>query len=295
MNAADGATRYVRRIRRVYPELDVRTARLVQGHGQNNAVLLVDDAVVFRFPRYRSGIARLEREVAILRAVRGRVSLATPDPTYAAFGERAVGKVFVGYRMIPGEPLWRDTLEAIGDAGVLVALGRQVGGFLRTLHAVPVAGVLPEEAASFDPLAAWRDLYARIRRRLFPRMRPEARDAVARHFEGFLADPRGLPTAPALVHGDFGTGNILYDPGARAISGVIDFGGAGPGDPAVDFAALPWSPAPFFEGIAAAHPEIRRAGERVRFYRGTFALQEALFGAEQGDRDALRRGIAAYV
>jgi aminoglycoside 2''-phosphotransferase len=239
VTAATGAAPYVRRVRQVYTDLGVRTTRVVRGHGQNNAVLLVDDALVFRFPRYPAGIARLEREVAVLRGIRGRVSLATPDPVYTAFGEWAVGKVFVGYPLIPGEPLWQETLDGIGDPAVLDALGRQVGAFLRELHAVPVAELLPDEAAAFDPLAGWRDLYARIRRRLFPRMRPDARDATARHFEAFFADPAGLPAAPVLVHGDFGTGNILYDPAARAISGVIDFGGAGPGDPAVDFAALP--------------------------------------------------------
>jgi len=294
MSAVDGIAPYLRRIRQVCPDVEVRTAQLVPSQGQNNAIVLVDDAIVFRFPRYAAGIARLEREVAILRAVRGRVGLATPEPLYAAFGEREVGSAFVGYPIIPGEPLDQKTLDGAGDADVLVGLGRQVGAFLRELHALPVADVLPDEAAAFDPLAAWRDLYARIRWRLFPLMRPDAHAATARHFEAFFADPAGLPPSPALVHGDFGTGNILYDPKARAVSGVIDFGSAGPGDPAVDFAALPWSPPPFYDGIASAYPEIRTAAVRVRFYRGTFALQEALFGAEQDDEDALRRGIAPY-
>ncbi|MCP4426075.1 MAG: phosphotransferase [Chloroflexi bacterium] len=32
---------------------------------------------------------------------------------------------------------------------------------------------------------------------------------------------------PSLRHGDFGTGNILYNPQRQAISGIIDFGFAG--------------------------------------------------------------------
>jgi len=37
-----------------------------------------------------------------------------------------------------------------------------------------------------------------------------------------------------LRYGDFGTGNILYDPQTLTISGIIDFGFAGLGDGALD-------------------------------------------------------------
>jgi len=45
---------------------------------------------------------------------------------------------------------------------------------------------------------------------------------------------------------------------ARRITGVIDFGGAGVGDPAVDFAAVPWSPAAFYDGLVGAYLRLRR-------------------------------------
>ncbi|HEV8636338.1 MAG TPA: aminoglycoside phosphotransferase family protein [Chloroflexota bacterium] len=285
----------VGRVRAVYPRLTIRATRLITGHGQNNLVLVADDRLVFRFPRHPTGIADLPREARILRAVGPRVPLPVPDPLYVSLDEPEVGKVFVGYPMIPGQPLWRETLDAIADAPALEALGEQIGAFLRRLHAVPVADVLPDEAAAFDPLAFWRDLYAGIERRLFGHMRPDARAATARRFEAFLADPASAAFRPALVHGDFGTGNILHDPVRLAATGVIDFGHAGVGDPAVDFAALPWTPPPFFEGLTAAYPDVALAPDRVRFYRGTFALQEALFGAEEGDEAAFRAGIAPYV
>jgi hypothetical protein len=34
---------------------------------------------------------------------------------------------------------------------------------------------------------------------------------------------------------------------------------------------------------------------RARFHVGTFALQEALWGIEHGDQDAVRSGLARYV
>ncbi|NIV36025.1 MAG: hypothetical protein GWN58_43215, partial [Anaerolineae bacterium] len=52
-----------------------------------------------------------------------------------------VGQAFAGYRMIPGEPLWRDTFRAIESQAVVRALADQVAGFLHSLHSVPVKGL----------------------------------------------------------------------------------------------------------------------------------------------------------
>ncbi len=68
---------------------------------------------------------------------------------------------------------------------------------------------------------------ADIREKLFPLMRPDAREQVTAHFERALDDPATFAYTPALVHGDFGAGNILYDARARSISGIIDWSSAG--------------------------------------------------------------------
>jgi aminoglycoside 2''-phosphotransferase len=288
------AAALARRVREVYPNLTIGATRLIDEQGQNNVVLVADERLVFRFPRHAAGIAALAREASVLRAVRSHLPLPVPAPRYSSFDVLEVGQAFLGYPMLPGQPLRQRTLDAIADPAALVALGEQIGGFLRRLHAVPIAAVLPEEAAAFDPLAFWRDLYDRVERHLYRHMRPDARAATARHFEAFLADPTSAAFRPALVHGDFGTGNILHDPDRPIATGVIDFGHAGVGDPAIDAAAVPWTPTPFFEGLTAAYPDLATASDRIRFYRGTFALQEALFGAEHGDAAAFQAGIAAY-
>lgn len=265
--------RLTERARRAFPSLAIENVRVLSEQGQNSVVLLADERVVLRFPRYAAGRAALTREVELLRVVRGRLPLTVPEPEW-------VTEDVVGYRLIPGEPL---ALVGIEDHA-LRRLGDGVGAFLRALHLVPM------ETDGFDPSAEWREMFARIEARLFEHMRPDARAAVRRHFEGFV----GGDIRPCLIHGDFGTGNILWDPGPQRITGVVDFGHAGVGDPAVDFAALPWSPAAFLEGLVGAYPAVRQADERVAFYRGTFALQEALFGIENGDDAAFRAGITAY-
>jgi aminoglycoside 2''-phosphotransferase len=156
---------------------------------------------------------------------------------------------------------------------------------------------LPVRPSIAADRGTWEDLYRRIRVRLFPLMRPSAREEVAAHFESALSDRGFWVYDPALIHGDFGTSNILFDATEQRVSGVIDFGSAGIGDPANDIAALtsrnslPEDVVPLME---PAYAGATRLLDRARFYRGTFALQYALFGAEMGDDGALRHGLARY-
>ena len=138
-------------------------------------------------------------------------------------------------------------------------------------------------------------MYKRIRQRLFAAMRAEARAQVALHFEGFLADDANFAVEPVLIHNDFGTSNILYDRLSQRVSGVIDFGSAGLGDPATDIAALRASYGDALLRFVGEVYSINAALlSRARFYQGTFALQEALFGAETGDAEAFAAGMATY-
>ena len=75
------------------------------------------------------------------------------------------------------------------------------------------------------------------------------------------------------------------NPETSRISGIIDFGGSGLGDPAYDFAGILSSYGrEFFDMCMNLYPNGDEISERVKFYKSTFALQEALHGIENGDR-----------
>ncbi|HLJ36447.1 MAG TPA: phosphotransferase, partial [Ktedonobacteraceae bacterium] len=149
----------------------------------------------------------------------------------------------------------------------------------------------------FQGCEEWIDLYNRFRNKLFPFMRPDAREWVVQHFESFLSDERNCSYTPALIHGDFGPGNILYNARTKSISGIIDFSSTGWGDPALDFAAIICSVSygeEFLQRFATVYSGIDAVLSRSRFYAGTFALQEALFGLEDNDPESFESGIARY-
>lgn len=297
MNAAQP---YIERLLAAFPDLTITRAH-IDDSGQNNSVVEVEDAakgaLVFRFARYAEGIRTLRREIVFLRGLRGRLPLATPDPTYVALESERPGEALMGYRRIPGAPLWREELAAIRDAAAVHALAGQVGRFLRALHELAPAAVGLNDLPVSDTTAEWADLYTRFRGSLFAHMRADARAEVARAFETFLGDARNFAYTPALRHGDFGTSNLLWDATARRLTGVIDFGSAGLGDPAVDVAGIICR-AGYGEAFACRmlpfYPALEEMLPRARFYASTFALQYALFGAEQGEPEAFEHGLARY-
>jgi len=206
-------------------------------------------------------------------------------------------RYFVGYRWIPGEPLWRETLLTAHDPRTVQSWADQLGTFLRELHEAPLTDTLSKLLPGYDTRARWADFYKRVETKIFPHMRVDARREVAAQFETYVGDQTNFGHPLTLVHGDFGPGNILFDNRAERVTGVIDFGSGGLDDPAVDLAALI---GPFGYGEAF----IRRFGrtypipqgylERARFYASTFALQDAVFGLENGDAEAFAGGIAPY-
>ena len=273
-------------IAQIAPELDVRTARAA--HGQFNDVVIANEAWVFRFPRSVAAAATLQREVAILRALAGRLTLAIPEPAYASDDPLLP---YMGYPLLPGEPLRRDALATAPDAE-LERLARQLADFLGELHGLPVE-VLPD-ATIHDTRDDWAALFAGFRDQLFPHMRAEAREQVTRDFSAYLEDPASAAWMPVIRHGDLGGDNILRNATSGALTGVIDFASAAIGDPAIDLAALSTLGERMLGHLLAAWPAAEALLERARFYRGTFALQEALYGLRDGDEESFESGIARY-
>ncbi len=281
------SSKYTRLIEAAYPEIEMRSARLHNQDGQFSDVVVVNEALIFRFPRSEHVAASMQREVAILAQLQGRTTLPIPNPVYTS-----ETPVFMGYAMLHGEPVRRETFAVASDA-VIEAAARTLADFLKALHSTPLPLStldLPIEETRAD----WTAMYAEMRNKLYPLMRADAQAEVSAHFERALDNMALWNFTPVLRHGDFGTRNILYDPQTMQINGVIDFGMTGIGDPAQDVGAV-WSLGdrlmpPFFD----RYPEMRATLDRVHFMRGTYALQQALYALRDGNAEDFEDGIAQY-
>jgi aminoglycoside 2''-phosphotransferase len=272
--------------------------------GQNNDVVTIRTSppgreLVLRFPRHTNAALELAHEVKVLECLRGHLPLPIPDPVSVNLGVQEPGRASLGYWKLPGEPLSLALLEQVGrvaGTGARDHIAAQLGAFLVALHAVPLETFDPPVPLANDR-STWERMYTEVRARLFPAMRPEARQEILVHFESYLEDAVSSSWEPTLIHGDFGPSNILYDERTGAVSGIIDWSSAGSGDPATDLAALigPVSYGEdFADALLASYPTLAAELPRARFYLGTFALQEALFGLETGDEQAYEAGIRQY-
>jgi len=280
VDTADRLRFYSKSIAAACPKLTISTGIFYRA-GQNNDLLLVNDELLFRFPKYADGVAALRREQAILDAVGPHLPTETPHYIFQAPIDATVGRAFVGYRKLAGEALWPEKFARIEDDRAIDRLAVDLATFLQALHAIPPQAIdYPLKPA--ETQEAWSKIFARIRRVVYPHLNARARDWTEGQFVPYLENADSFAFTNVLRHGDFGASNILYSEGARRIMGVVDFGHAGVGDPAVDFAGLcVCYGEKFLQRCALVYPGIDRCWERIRFYAEcAFLLEDALFCTE---------------
>ncbi|MFI6497086.1 aminoglycoside phosphotransferase family protein [Nonomuraea typhae] len=233
--------------------------RLLSGE---HADVVLDDAtgLAWRFPRHGAPVAPPAERITLARAH----GLPAPEVI-------EVRPDCLVTRLLPGAPLTPDTpLDPDAPAALL-----------RLLAAVPAAGGTAWRAQ-------WHELEEEVRRRVAPLLSPEAaRRALAEAEKA----RQTADTAPVgFVHGDLGGANVLVEDGR--ITGILDWDEAGPGDPAVDYAALSVSaPEPARRRLAVHFPDL---DARAQVYAATFALQEAVHGLQHDDHEAVEAGLSSY-
>jgi aminoglycoside 2''-phosphotransferase len=294
MNYMSKINVFIESIREAYPGFILENVRFHPHDGQYNDILIINDELIFRFPKYEESIESFITEIRLLQYMQDHISLQIPQPIYTSLKSEAPKKVFMGYRMIPGEQLHREKLDEIAEESTLQMLADQLACFLKELHGLPTK-CLEIDLPLHDGPDKWAELYAEIQAHLFRFIRSDAQAQVSDHFEAYLNNPDLHRYPTCLRHGDFGPSNILYDPETQRISGIIDFSAAGIGDPAVDIAAVSCYSEHFVRRFSSAHPEVESMFERACFYKSTFALQEALHGFRNNDRDAFESGLAEFV
>jgi aminoglycoside phosphotransferase (APT) family kinase protein len=227
--------------------------------GYDFEVAIVDDEWVFRFPR-RAGVEEaLEVEIVLLPALAPALPVAVPS-----FEHISREPFFVGYRLIRGEPLVDEDADG-------------VRAFLEALHALDPAG-LPMERP--DWVEAYRNQCAEFERLVLPLFDRDRHSEAERLFAEVetLVDFK-----PALLHADLGPEHLLVRDGRLA--GVIDWGDARVGDPALDYSWLLNGPFADWE----VDRDLRR---RARFYHRLAPWYEAHYGLFTNQPAHVERGMA---
>ena len=202
--------------------------RAVDSQGTVNAIFRIGDHLVARFPLQGSdaGAVRrsLESEAEATAELLGRTRSSTPEPV-------AIGVPVVGYPLPWAVQTWLPGVVATdNDPGTAVAFAHDLAEFVAGVRAIdtrrrPFRGT--GRGGDLQSHDAWVETCFRESEQILdvPRLRQ------------LWAVMRELPrTAPdVMTHGDLIPGNMVVSDGR--LVGILDVGGLGPADPALDLVA----------------------------------------------------------
>jgi aminoglycoside phosphotransferase (APT) family kinase protein len=208
-----------------FPEWTGLPITEVASQGTVNALFRIGDQLAARFPLRPAGVDEtrrwLESEAEAARELLGRTPFPTPEPV-------ALGDPGDGFPLPWSVQTWLPGTTAIEvDPGDSVAFAEDLATFIQGVRSIDT-----------------RDRrFARLGRGGDLRSHDTWMQTCFQHSEKLLDVPRlrrlwaafrGLPrvAADVMTHGDLIPGNVLVAQGR--LTGVIDVGGLGPADPALD-------------------------------------------------------------
>ncbi|MBD9652444.1 aminoglycoside phosphotransferase family protein [Ensifer sp. ENS09] len=212
-------------------DLDLRP---IEPGGWDNRTFRLGDRMTVRLPSAEHYVLQVEKEHRWLPLLAPQLPLPIPVP----LGKGVPGEGFPWpwsvYRYLTGDTL---AVERVDDVG---QVAKDLTGFLRALmQADATGGPMPGDH-NFHRGAPPAFYDAQTRQALTLLAGDVDTMAAAEVWEAALAAP--FEGAPVWFHGDIAWGNLLVENGS--LSGVIDFGTSGVGDPACDL-AIAWT---FFDG-----------------------------------------------
>ncbi len=277
----------LRRIQAEFPNLRWTSHRHLD-HGWDHAVVILDEAIVFRAPKARAYRDALADEVRLLRHLQPRVDVGIPDYTY----ESADGS-FAGYPLLPGRELDVASFRALSDSQ-RERIADQLAAFLTAVHEVPKSTAREFGVSEPDPRKDLDDLRRDIEALVLPRLAPHEVPVVRAFLTEMAAESRSVhPTT--LIHGDLSGEHVLWDAESQQVN-IIDFSDRLIGDPALDFAYLHAYGSEFLEQVLKRYPGPKDEGtpRRARLYFRRGAL-ETMVQSFQGYPCTFDEGYAEFL
>lgn len=208
-----------------FPQWRALGVRAVASQGTVNALFRIGENLLARFPLQPGDVAStrhwLESEAQAARELLGRTRFRTPEPV-------ALGEPGAGYPLPWSVQTWLPGTVATGqDPGGSAAFARDLAEFINGVRAIGTGGRTFSGNGRGGQLRThdqWMQTCFERSEQLLdvPRLRRA------------WAELRLLPrtAADVMTHGDLIPGNVLVSRGRLA--GIIDVGGLGPADPALD-------------------------------------------------------------
>jgi len=262
MTMADKLAKYVEYVKRKFPQIQVTNVGFNLTDGNHSDVVIINDEHIFKFAKYDWTACYLANQCKITSFVSEYIDTRLPKMELIEDGA-------VKCDFIKGAPLTRDQILklSIGDQN---HIARQIGSFLRQLHAVPLKaakfykiGDAQVDITKENVLSEIRD----IKRKIYPYCDSLSQKTIDENLEVVLSDKNFLKYTPAVIHANPNPAAFIFDKETKKLNGVIGFGFSGIGDPAYDLGViLECYGEVFLKRVAKYYGDMSNLISRARFY-----------------------------
>jgi aminoglycoside 2''-phosphotransferase len=224
---------YTDKIHSEFPNVKYNTAKMIT-HGWDNHVVILDNNLVFRFPKTDEYKKKFRSEVNLLNYLKGKVAVLIPNYKYLSKDE-----TFGGYTIIPGMELRVELLET-QTSEVRKQIAKDLGDFLTEVHMIP-NGAIEKIGIDMEGDYYWsptyiKEMYDGIKEKIYPMIHKEEVEWIDFQFNHYFLLKGEIKRN--LIHGDLSKDHIFFDTKLSKISGIIDFADAEYADSAIEFSYL---------------------------------------------------------
>lgn len=208
-----------------FPEFEITNIKLIN-NGWDNLAAEINNEWIFRFPK--SEDYNFDLELKILDVLKDKVRIQIPRVEF-------IGKsyTYMGYRKIPGGDMTKEIFNSL-SATQKETFTTDLADFLYHVH----SAISPEEARRLGAEEEDLPSYAEQARTLIGQKALEHHQdfilTTINEFETMIPEK----TEYVFLYNDLHTENMAFDPLAKKLNGIFDFGDGMIGDVHMDFNPL---------------------------------------------------------
>lgn len=219
-----------------FPDLGIITEIKYLSEGWDNTVFLVNNHIIFRFPRRTVAAELIEQENTVLNQLPSFLNIEIPRPIYLGKATEQFPFAFHGYQYLTGKPSYLAALSIEERKASITILAN----FLKQLHSIDESealtiGAKPQVWDRTDVSHAIATLTERVNKLISRKFCSINQDLFQQEIS--KVQKLSLPKHDkCLVHGDLDSRHLLFNSGI--LSGIIDWGDLGINNRAVDLGII---------------------------------------------------------
>jgi aminoglycoside 2''-phosphotransferase len=205
------------------------------GEGFRSKAFLINDKMVFRFPKEEAGAIDTEKEIKMLPFLNKQITLNIPEFIYC--GKQNNGYPFVGYLLVQGEPMNERQFHSL-SMEIKTRICDQIAEFIDQISSFNVKRARELTVHEINFYQEFLETFREVQEKCFPIINKELQDYISSRFTSYLENKNNFVYTPKLLHSDLSLDHLMFDSKKEELTGIIDFGDMRIGDPDYEYVYL---------------------------------------------------------